>query len=360
MSEAAARILEHLETLVGFDSQNPPRNLDGGSAMFAWLRATLGAGFDIDITDHGKGRVSFFATRGAPDLLFNVHLDTVPVLPGARFPALELTRHEDRVYGRGACDIKGAAACLLALAETTEAPLALLFTTDEEGGEGCCVAEFIAAGRASGYRQVVVAEPTLCRAETRHRGFLSARGWFSGIGGHSSEPRALADSAVHRLADWSVAALAEARKEAGKGNRSCFNIGTVEGGVKSNIIADSARVFWSARLQPGDSNEAFFQRCTGLADPEHVRWEASFSGPPLPTAGQDETAASEFATANGLEPGQGLDFWTEASLFGAAGIPALVLGPGDIEQAHVVDEWVSIEQLEKAFGCYARLVTAHD
>jgi acetylornithine deacetylase len=57
-----------------------------------------------------------------------------------------------------------------------------------------------------------------------------------------------------------------------------------------------------------------------------------------------------------LKTGDGLDFWTEASLFSEAGTPALVLGPGHIEQAHVVDEWVALEQLERAVGIYRNLV----
>ena len=141
---------------------------------------------------------------------------------------------------------------------------------------------------------------------------------------------------------------ASARDSAEQGNRTCFNIGTVSGGVKSNVIADAAKVFWSARLEPGDSNEDFYAAVTGLADPAHAEWQVSFSGPPLPTGGHDSAVAEAFVEARGLESGNGLDFWTEASLFGAAGIPALVLGPGNIEQAHVTDEWVSIGQLEKA------------
>ena len=66
--------------------------------------------------------------------------------------------------------------------------------------------------------------------------------------------------------------------------------------------------------------------------------------------------ARAFAERHGLACGEGLDFWTEASLFGAHGLPALVLGPGDIAQAHVVDEWVSLEQLEKCLEIYRALV----
>jgi acetylornithine deacetylase len=353
-----ATVLEHLRALVAFDTQNPPRAFDGEAPLFAYLRSALGSGFACDVTDHGKGRVSFFARRGQADVLFNVHLDTVPALEGSRFPPLELHIDDHKAWGRGACDIKGAAACLLALASNSSAPMALLFTTDEEGAEGCCVDQFIASGQAAAFRQVIVAEPTQCRAEFRHRGYLSARGFFKGTGGHSSEPRALADNAIHRLARWCHKALATAQGLADEGRRSCFNIGTVNGGVKSNVIADQASVFWSARLSPGDSNDAFFEQLAGLAEPGQARWEVSFSGPPLPTAGHSEQPARGFAGQMGLDCGTGLDFWTEASLFGAAGIPALVLGPGNIEQAHVVDEWVSLEQLEKCLGIYRTVVAA--
>ncbi len=199
-------VLTHLEALVRCDTQNPPRKLDAESPIFGLLREAL-PGFEIELFDHGKGRVSFYARRGAPNVLFNVHLDTVPALEGSDHPPLQLIIKNERAYGRGACDIKGAAACLVTLASESGVPMALLFTTDEEGGEGCCVNEFIAAGLADGFEQVVVAEPTQCVAEFRHRGFLSARGHFAGRGGHSSEPRALRENAIHHLARWSTAAL---------------------------------------------------------------------------------------------------------------------------------------------------------
>jgi len=353
-------VLEHLGALVAFDTQNPPRNLDAAAPLFVYLTDVLGPSFDVDVVDHGGGSVRFHAVRGTPKVLFNVHLDTVPVLAGSRYPPLELTVDGGRAHGRGTCDIKGAAACLLAVAAQTDAPLALLFTTDEEGGEGCCVAEFVAGSEARAYRQVVVAEPTLCRAEFRHRGFLSARGAFHGTGGHSSEPRALQDNAIHAMARWSAAALAFAAEQERAGARSCFNIGTVGGGVKSNVIADAANIFWSARLPPGASNRDFFQRLKAMDGGDRADWTVSFSGPPLPTGTNDASDALAYAERRSLEAGVGLDFWTEAALFAAAGMPALVLGPGSIRQAHAVDEWVSLAQLETALEIYRKLVDADD
>lgn len=356
---SAARILEHLSALVSCDSQNPPRAITPEASMFGHVRKVLGNAFDITMDDHGDGHVSLLAVRGTPEILFNCHLDTVPVGAGWTRPALEATVEGDRVYGRGTCDIKGAAAVLLTLAETTDAPLALLLTTDEEGAGGCCVRHFIGSGRAACYRQVVVCEPTGCRAVLAHRGYLSVRGTFSGISGHSSEFRALDDSANHRLAAWMHAAVAECRRRAAEHEATCFNIGRIAGGTKSNVIAGEASVHYSARLGPGGDNRALFEALSGLAG-DTASWHVPFSGPPLPAAGQDAEAARRFAQDHGLPVGDPVDFWTEAALFSAAGLPALVFGPGDIAQAHTADEWVALEQLAAALGYYGGVIGARE
>ena len=353
-------VLNHLKALIAFDTQNPPRSLDADAPVFSYISETLGVGFEIEVTDHGLGRVSMLAVRGTPDLLFNVHLDTVPVIEGSRFPALEMTQEKDKVYGRGSCDIKGAAACLLEVAGATNQPMAMLFTTDEEGASGVCVAEFVRSEQCSVFKQVVVAEPTDCMAVLSHRGYLSVKGEFSGVSGHSSEPRALKDNALHKLSTWVAKAIATVGQMELEGRRLCFNVGEVHGGIKSNVIADQARLHWSARLSPGDSNEEFLDLMTGLDSSGSASWQVPFSGPPLPTDGQDTSKAQAFVERHGVESGPAVDFWTEASLFAQAGFPAIVLGPGNIAQAHVVDEWVSLEQLERALQIYTKLVNSHD
>lgn len=353
-------ILNHLEALIAFDTQNPPRLLDADSPIFGYISHALGSDFKIEVIDHGLGRVSMLAVRGKPEMLFNVHLDTVPVIEGSRYPALEMTRDGDRVYGRGSCDIKGAAACLLQVASETDQPMALLFTTDEEGASGVCVAEFVRSEASRAFKQVVVAEPTDCLAVLSHRGYLSVKGEFTGVSGHSSEPRALKDNALHKLSTWVAKAVTAAGQMELEGRRPCFNVGEVHGGIKSNVIADQARLHWSARLSPGDSNEKFLGLMTALDASNSASWQVPFSGPPLPTDGRDISQAKAFVESHALEAGPDVSFWTEASLFAQAGIPAIVLGPGNIAQAHVVDEWVSLEQLERAFEIYTNLVKGHD
>ena len=353
-------VLNYLEILISHDTQNPPRALSADSPIFSWISEVLGPDFNIELIDHGLGRVSMLAVRGKPELLFNVHLDTVPIIEGSRFPALEMTIENGRVYGRGSCDIKGAAACLLEVAGITDKPMALLFTTDEEGASGVCVDEFVLSEQMKAFKQVVVAEPTGCLAILSHRGYLSVKGQFPGVPGHSSEPRALQDNALHRLSNWVAAAIERAGQMESEGRRPCFNVGEVHGGIKSNVIADQARMSWSARLSPGESNEDFLNVMMALANGGSASWQVPFSGPPLPSDGRDVSQAQSFVTHHCIEAGPTVNFWTEASLFARAGVPAIVLGPGDIAQAHVLDEWVSLEQLERALEIYTKLVDGHD
>lgn len=356
-------VLDHLEALVAFDTQNPPRAIDGDSEIFAYCRKVLPSGFETRIWDHGEGHVSWLAVRGRPRLLFNVHLDTVPVGDGWSSDPHRLRVEDGRAYGRGACDIKGAAAALLALAGHGAGNLALLFTSDEEGAGGCCVARFLAAGEAERFDQVIVAEPTSCKAVLGHRGFLSVRGRFRGTPGHSSEARALSENANHRMARWAARALqlAEERKASPDDPGSCLNIGIVEGGTKSNVIAGAAFVHWSARLRPSESNDEFLEDIRACADTDaEVDWDVPFRGEPLPAGGQNDGAARAWCESRRLPTGGPVDFWTEASLFSAAGLPAVVLGPGHIEQAHQTDEWVALTQLRKSYDLYGQLVRRDD
>ena len=319
----------------------------------------MGSGFQTRVWDHGGGHVSWYAVRGRPRVLFNVHLDTVPNGDGWSHNPLKLTVSDDRAYGRGSCDIKGAAAVLLNIAGQGVENLALLFTSDEEGAGGCCVDNFIASGAAQPYEQIIVAEPTSCKAVLGHRGFLSVKTRFHGVPGHSSESRALKENANHQMASWAAAALqlAERKKRSEDDPGSCINIGIIDGGTKSNVIAGSAFVHWSARLRPGESNEEFLQEIQACdPDGSATEWEVPFSGDPLPASGHHDDSAIAFCGRAGLSPGEPVDFWTEAALFSKAGIPALVLGPGNISQAHVADEWVGLDQLSLAQRLYSKVI----
>jgi acetylornithine deacetylase len=361
-------VLALLARLVAFDTRNPPRALHAGEAsggIFASLADALGAGFSKRITDLGDGCVSLLAVRGTPKLLFNVHVDTVPADAGWTRDPFALHRTGDattdhRVYGLGACDTKGAAACLVDTVRRTKGDVALLFTSDEEAGSSRCVRAFL--GEKHGFQRVVVAEPTRCKAVLEHRGIATCNGSFRGVGGHASSPRALADSAIHEAVRWSSRALAfaeeqeAARYESLSGIR--FNLGVLNGGTKANMIASTAELRYGVRPRPDQNPIELLAAINALAPhPERVTWTPGFVAPPLPAPGKLEGART-LASDLGLPIGDAVDFWTEAALFSEAGLDTIVYGPGDIAQAHTADEYVSVRDLLLALDAYERILSA--
>ena len=354
--------LSHLEALVGFDTRNPPRAI-GTGGIFDYLRARLD-GFRCTVTDHGAGAVSLLAVRGAPTRVFNVHLDTVPDAPGWSGAPHRLRIADDRAIGLGACDTKGAAAALLAAAAATQGDAAFLFTTDEEFNDARCIAAFLASDH--GFREAIVAEPTGCTAVLAHRGIASVRLRFQGRSGHASAEDAAAASAVHQALRWGVRALdvaaGHAHERFGGLTGLRFNVGRIEGGIKGNMIAADCELRFGFRPLPSQSTDALHAAFRDCADPHALaEYTEAFRGPALPAGDLDSAerarlAARDLADALGLPVGHAVDFWTEASLFSAAGLTALVYGPGDIAQAHSVDEWVALDQLEEAAQAYRRLL----
>jgi acetylornithine deacetylase len=344
-------ILTHLEHLVAHDTRNPPRDI-GTGGIFDYLIAQL-AGFRCEVTDHGAGAVSLLAVRGAPRRLFNVHLDTVPSSPQWSADPLRLRVDGERAIGLGACDIKGAAAGLLAAAVQTSGDAAFLFTTDEEANDARCIAAFLA--RDHGFSEAIIAEPTMGQAVLAHRGISSVLLRLKGRAGHASNADAIADSAVHEAIRWGGKALAEVQSHAadrfGGLTGLRFNLGRIEGGIKANMIAPACELRFGFRPLPSQSIDALHAALRGCADPQMLEtYVETFRGPSLPSgdialAESRRLAARDLADALGLPIGNAVDFWTEASLFSAAGLTALVFGPGDIAQAHTADEWVALEQL---------------
>ena len=356
------RVLAHLQALVGFDTRNPPRRI-GTGGIFDYLREHL-RGFEFALHDHGAGAVSMLATRGSTSRLFNVHLDTVPSSPGWSADPHVLRVDDKRAIGLGACDIKGAAACLLAAAERSDGAVAMLFSSDEEANDARCIEGFLREDR--GYREAIVAEPTQAQAVLAHRGIASARIAFKGQAGHASSADAMQHSAVHQAMRWGAAALAqvEAQSHARFGGLTGlrFNIGRVEGGIKGNVVAPSCEALFNFRPLPSqdiDGLHAAFRACA-QADALDA-YEERFRGPSLPAgdiaqAEERRLAARDLADALGLPIGNAVDFWTEASLFSAAGYTAFVYGPGHIAQAHTADEWVALTQLDDVAASYLRMM----
>ena len=361
MSALLDATLEHLKALVGFDTRNPPRAIDTGG-IFDYLRAQL-PGFDVTVTDFGAGAVALHAVRGEPKVLFNVHLDTVPDSPAWTADPHALRVTADRAIGLGACDIKGAAAALLAVANASHGDLALLFTTDEEANDARCIAGFLREPHA--YDAVIVAEPTKGEAVLAHRGIQSVLMRFAGQAGHASGEQKPGDSALHQAVRWGNAALdfvaAQSHERFGGLTGLRFNIGRIEGGIKANMIAPTAEVRFGFRALPTMNPDHLLIRFRNLVEPPPVEFAETFRGASLPAgdtanAEANRLVARDVADELGIPVGSAVDFWTEAALFSAAGYTAFVYGPGDIAQAHSADEWVALDQLQHYAQTIFRIV----
>jgi acetylornithine deacetylase len=344
-------ILRHLEALVGFDTRNPPREI-GTGGIFDYLRAQL-PGFRIEVLDHGAGAVSMLALRGTPRRVFNVHLDTVPSSPHWSADPHRLRLTPDRAIGLGACDIKGAAAGLLAAAGRTTGDAAFLFSSDEEANDPRCISAFLAQDH--GFREAIIAEPTRGEAVLAHRGIASVLLRFRGLAGHASGANAMEASALHQTVRWGSRALDYVQQQAharfGGLTGLRLNLGRIEGGIKANMIAPASEVRFGFRPLPSQDIDALHTVFRELVPADALAlYEETFRGPPLPAgqvaaAEERRLAARDLADALHLPIGNAVDFWTEASLFSQAGLTAIVYGPGDIAQAHTADEWVALEQL---------------
>jgi acetylornithine deacetylase len=373
MSALLDATLEHLRALVAFDTRNPPRAI-GTGGIFDYLRAQL-PGFGVTVTDHGAGAVTLHAVRGQPRLLFNVHLDTVPDSPAWTADPHALRVEGDRAIGLGACDIKGAAAALLAVAHATDGPLALLFSTDEEANDARCIAGFLKAfpphleGQEGPARHeaVIVAEPTRGEAVLAHRGIQSVLMRFTGQAGHASGEQKPADSALHQAVRWGSAALdfvaAQSHERFGGLTGLRFNIGRIEGGIKANVIAPAAELRFGFRPLPTMDPDGLLARFRSLGEVPPSHAEETFRGASLPagdtaTAETRRLAARDLADELAIPVGNAVDFWTEAALFSAAGYTAFVYGPGDIAQAHSADEWVALAQLDQYAHTLHRIVSS--
>ena len=355
MSIELALCLKHLKALVACDTSNPPKNIQQ-SGLLDYLHSL--SFIEPQVTDLGEGSYNVLLTKGSPKYLFNVHLDTVPAGEGWNFDPYNLTIKENKAFGLGACDIKGAAACMLALIECNALnEYAILLSTDEEAGQSICIKKFIET--KPNFEAIIVAEPTQNKAVTCHRGIFTGTQEFFGKAGHSSDKRALNDNAIHKMTAWAQQALKVAEsynnESIGPLEGIAFNLGLIEGGIKPNIIADHASVKFGFRPLPGQSVENLLSELGIESSGDDTKFTQGFRAPSLPANGSMETLES-FVKDLDLDISPPVNFWTEASLFSEAGFKAIVYGPGDIANAHQSDEFVMIDQLQAALLQYKSLV----
>jgi len=365
-----------LKDLIAF----PTISTDSNLAMIEHLADRLEAvGADVEIMKDPSGtKANLWATLG-PDtdggIVLSGHTDVVPVQdqPWTCDP-FSMTEKDGRLYGRGACDMKGfIAACLtlapqLARAASTR-PIHFAFTHDEE--TGCIGATHLVEvlrRRDTRPAIAIIGEPTEMRVIEGHKGCYEYTTEFTGLEGHGSAPD-LGVNAVEYAARY-IARLLDLREQlktrVPQNSRfepphSTINVGRMTGGVAHNVIASRASVDWEMRpVVTADadfvkSDLDGFTRDFLLPDMQAVHPDAA-----IHTKTWGEVAGLEPMAANAardlvqtLTGSNGADvvpFGTEAGLFQSLGMDCVVCGPGSIAQAHKADEFVAVDQVQACLG----------
>lgn len=300
------------------------------------------------------------------------HLDTVPADPGAwSVDPWSAERDGDRVLGRGTSDMKsGVAALVSAVAAHAGRAhrcrgIQVVLTAGEE--TGCTGALRLPGARLARGGPLLVAEPTANRLVPGHKGALWLRLTARGRAAHGSAPQ-LGDNAVVRLARAAVA-LHDRQDWPGEARFGSVtaNVGLLHGGAQPNVVPDAAQLLLDLRTVPGIAVEAVREDVARLAG-EGVHVEDLISLPPVDTALGDPFVGMvrEALAGVGLDdaPQAPARFFTDASALlpllapdnGGPPVPALVLGPGEPDQCHVVDEWCSARRVEEAVELYAAVL----
>lgn len=354
---------EILARLVAFPSVVGQPN----SAIVGWIRDFAeGCGANVTVSMGPEGdRANLFATVGpreVPGIILSGHMDVVPANElGWTSDPFTLRADAGRLHARGTSDMKGFLACALAALPALAAsplarPIHLAFSYDEEAGcRGVPHMIGILPQLCAKPEGCIVGEPSGMRAIRAHKGKAAARIEIRGRSGHSSRPdRGL--NAIHAM----TAVLAEAIRSAEDLTTGPFDssfeppysslqVGVIRGGQAVNIIPDLCFADIEARAIGGVSP-------SGLLAPVHAavaaladrgfeaHWELLSEYPALSLAA-DAPLADLLRDLTAQEPLAAVSYGTEAGLYQAAGVEAIICGPGDIARAHRANEYIEHGEL---------------
>ena len=370
--------LEILARLIAFDTTSRNSNLD----LIAWVEDFLRQRGIASrrVANADASKANLYARIG-PDVAGGVvlsgHTDVVPVdeQPWTSDP-WTLTERGGKLYGRGAADMKSFLALALAHVDAMQAaalkrPIVLAFSYDEEVGclgAPTMIAEI--AAQANRPAAVIVGEPTLMKVVSAHKGVRSFHVEVIGREAHSSLPDAGVSAVMEALKLMQL--VAEMGREARAATHAHFfppgptmTIGRVDGGTAANILARRCGFVWDLRCPEqaqGDAIEARFRAAAEQLDAEikarapegGVRVTRRSHTPGLAIARDSEAEALARALTGDNET-RAVAYAAEAGLFQQAGIPAVICGPGSIEQAHQPDEWIERSQIEEGAAFMRRL-----
>jgi acetylornithine deacetylase len=363
--------------LIQIDSRNPTLAPDspGEGDCARTLAAVLDEwGFAVQLVDAAPGRPNVVARMGphdAPALMLNGHLDVVGV-EGMVHQPFSADLQNGRIYGRGSADMKGGLAAMCAAAAASigrksERQILITAVVDEEY-ESLGMRTLLAAGVRA--EQAIITEPTRLAICPAHRGFA----WFDvelrGKAAHGSRYDVGVDAITHAGLLLTELDRLERTRESGPTHpllgRGSLHASKIEGGVGMSTYPERCSLAIERRTIPGESVEKATREITdACARVKSNRPEfdarVTLSTAQLPSdVPVDAPVVRRLVGAverEGIPVSiEGLSAWTDAALLNEAGIPTVCFGPGDIALAHAAEEFVPVDDIERATRVLARVV----
>jgi acetylornithine deacetylase len=403
------KVVELLGELLRLPSVNPRlaaggEPADGERPVTEWLARRfdrLGWPWATQPVHPGRSNIVAWAPGGGGEtLLWEAHQDTVST-QGMTIEPFAAAARDERIYGRGACDVKGGMAAMLAALETVAAEprgqrpdILFAATVNEEcgftGARALADVWRPAAERGAGAppplepaggltladlerlrpAAALVAEPTELDVVVAHRGVVRWRMTVEGRAAHSSRPEQ-GVNAIYGMIEV-VRAIDEFHRQAlaaRPGDPLCGPstacVTTIHGGAGANTVPERTTIDVDRRLLPDESPEEAYQELTArvaaraaigacrlVAEPPWMQSRGLAGGANGAFAARVSAAARAAGGAGRLI---GVPYGTNAATIAAAGIPAAVFGPGSINQAHTADEWIAVADLRRAVDALVRI-----
>ena len=313
-------------------------------------------------------------------IILSGHTDVVPASSNEWSSDPYIAQEKDnKVYGRGSCDMKGFIACTLVMAplfakQKLKKPIHFSYTYDEE--TSCLGAPVLLKElkkRNVNYSVCIIGEPTDMKAIHAHKGYNEYKTYFTGLAGHASDPVHGVNAIEYaiRYANKLMELREELKKRKSKDSvftppYSTLQIGKISGGLSTNVIADQCIVDWEVRpITPEDGkfisqNIESYAKETLLPEMRKVYPKANIKKETVgETIGFNKVEKSDavdlVCNLTGDNSRGAISFGTEAGLFQELGISTVVCGPGSIKQAHTIDEYVTFDQLKLCLKMFVNL-----
>jgi acetylornithine deacetylase len=373
--------IDVISRLISFDTESSKSNLD----LISWVEAHLKS-YEVPyfITKNKTSdKATLCATVGPltdGGIVLSGHTDVVPVAGQAwTSEPYTLRRADERLFGRGTCDMKAFDAIALAqvptfLAARMKAPIHIVLSYDEEVTSRGSIEAIEAFGRTVPKpRAVVVGEPTMMQVANAHKSISTYLTTVHGREAHSSKPM-LGANANEAACDMvcELTRLARALEADSDPSRrfdpaySTINVGTINGGTARNILARECQFLWEFRGLPGVPQDTalrhleVYQQTTVLprlrrfTDDVEI-WTETITEVPGLAPEPDSAAESLALRLSGTSATIAVPFATEAGQFQVRGFPTVLCGPGNVDQAHQPDEFIAIDQVASCLGFMERL-----